>query len=342
MMRLRTMLPAFAALVVTLPLAAQQNAAVRRARAAYDGADFAGAMRAARAALAGQLAAPDRAAAYEVLGYAYAALDSTRQAVAAFRELIFIDPDREPDVSVVSPRITSLYASALGQVLVVRHASVDSASFVAGQGGAAVRFQVTRSARVTTRALGQGLDIAVDSALVAGTTRVDWNALTPDGAPVPPGDYQIVITAVEGRNEYAVPIPVHVTHGPVDTLPHLTTLPGYDLQPESVRPPRDWRPLGLSALFAGLAAGATLALENQDLGSSPRREIGGVTALVLGVGLVMSLRRPDPQPVEANIRYNQLIREQLAQRNATIAAQNDLRRRQVRLTVTPAAARGSP
>jgi hypothetical protein len=335
MRRSPALVPLLASLLGAVPLAAQQNAAVRRAREAYDGADFAGAIAAARAALGAQLAAGDRASAYEILGYAYAALDSARQAVAAFRELVFIDPDREPDVRTVSPRITSLYASALGQVLVVRRVSVDSASFVAGQGGAAVRFQVTRSARVTTRVLGQGLDLAVDSQLVAGTTRVDWHALTPGGAPVPPGDYQIVVTATEGRNEYAAPIPVRVTHGAVDTLAHLTSLPGYDLQPESVRPPRDWRPLGFSALFAGLAAAATLALENQDLGSPPRRELGGVTVLVLGVGLAMSLRQPDPQPVEANIRYNQLLREQVAQRNAEITVQNDLRRRQVRVTVTP-------
>jgi hypothetical protein len=39
--------------------------------------------------------------------------------------------------------------------------------------------------------------------------------------------------------------------------------------------------------------------------------------------------------VESNIRYNRLLREQLAQRNAEIAAQNVLRRRQVLLTITP-------
>jgi hypothetical protein len=188
---------------------------------------------------------------------------------------------------------------------------------------------------VTTRVVGQGLDLAIDSQLVAGATRLDWRALTPDGGPVPPGGYRIVVTAVEGRNEYAASIPVTVRHGAVDTVPHLASLPGYTEQPETVRPPRDWRPLGISALIAGVAAGASLALGNSDLSGESRREIGGVSALTIGVGLFLSLKRPDPQPVESNIRYNRLLREQLAQRNAEIAAQNVLRRRQVLLTITP-------
>jgi hypothetical protein len=314
-------------------LAAQDNADVRRARAAYDGVDFGGAIVAARRALRAELSAADRAIAYEVLGYAYAALDSTRQAVDAFKELIFLAPDREPDVNVVSPRITSLYASALGQVLVVRHARVDSTAFVAAQGAARIHYEVSRPSQAITRVIGQGLDMVIDTQRVAGPALVEWRALTPDGRPVPAGTYQVVVRAVEGRNEFSVPVSVRVLHGAVDTLPHLTSLPGYTEQPETVRPPRDWRPLGISALIAGVAAGASLALGNSSLSGESRREIGGVSTLVVGIGLAMSIRKPDPQPVEANIRYNRLLREQLAQRNAEIAAQNDLRRRQVLLTV---------
>jgi hypothetical protein len=325
---------------VATTLPAQEHADVRRAKAAYDGLDYGGAIVAAQRALRQPLNRSDRMLAFEILGYCYGGLDSTRQAIDAFRELIFLDPNREPDVNVVSPRITSLYASALGQVLVVRRLTVDSATFVAGQGvGVPVRFSVSRSARVTTRAVGGDLDLAIDTQLVAGATRVNWVALAPDGAPVAPGEYRIVVTAVEGRNEYAASVPLSVRHGAVDTIPHLTSLPGYSEQPETVRPPRDWRPLGVSALIAAVAAGASLALGNSDLSGEKRREIGGVSALTIGIGLFLSLRRAEPQPVEANIRYNQLLREQLAQRNAEIAAQNGLRRRQVLLTIVPG---GSP
>jgi hypothetical protein len=52
-------------------------------------------------------------------------------------------------------------------------------------------------------------------------------------------------------------------------------------------------------------------------------------------GVALSLKKPDPVPVEANILYNQLLREELARRNADIAQQNTERRRQVMLTVVP-------
>jgi hypothetical protein len=47
------------------------------------------------------------------------------------------------------------------------------------------------------------------------------------------------------------------------------------------------------------------------------------------------LKKPAPVPARANILYNSLVREQLARRNAEIAAGNVLRRRQVKLAIHP-------
>jgi len=311
---------------------AQDNATLRQAQQAYDALDFSDAITLARRALGQQLDRSDQIAAHELLGFAYGALDSTRQAVEQFRQLIFIDPDREPDVNVVSPRITSLYASALGQVLVVRRLRVDSTSFVAGQGNLNVQFQLSRPARAIGRVVGSGYDAVIDTQLVAGTGRFEWSALTDGGEPVPAGDYQVIITAVEADNEFSVPTDVRVTHAPVDTTDMLTSLPGYSYLPESEIPPRDWRPLGISVLYAGLASGAAIALENNALGES-QREVLGVGVLAIVTGFIMSVKKPDPRPVAANIRYNELLRENLAQRNAEIARDNGERRRQTRLTI---------
>jgi hypothetical protein len=210
---------------------------------------------------------------------------------------------------------------------------------VAGAGSAPVRFEVSRNASVVTRAVGQGLSLPVDSEITSGATVVRWSGLRADGSPVAAGDYQIIVTASEGENQYSRPIDVTVRHGPVDTLGHITSLPDFSFQPESVSPPRNWRPLGLSVLFTGLTAGASLALENTTLGGGKRREVGAVSALALITGLVLSIRKPDPQPVEANIRYNKLLRQQIAQQNAAIAQANRQRLAQVMLIVTP---RGTP
>ncbi len=325
-------------LAACIPLAglrAQENTTMRAAQRAYDGLDFAVAIRTARRALGERLSREDRTVAYEILAFSYGALDSARQAVEAFRELIFLDPNREPDVERVSPRITSLYASALGQVLVVRRTMADSAEFVAGQGSVPIRYSVSRPARVITRVIGPELDAVIDSQLVAGVGGVRWSALTERGDPVAPGRYQILVTAVEGGNEFTAQFQIEVHHGTVDTLAHLTSLPGYLPLSEFESPPRDWRPLGISVLYAGLSTGAAFALADPGLGDNWRSGAMTISLAVLATGFVMSVRKPDPRPVEANIRYNRLLDEQLAQQNAQIARENAARRRQVRLTVVP-------
>jgi hypothetical protein len=316
---------------------AQEHPMVQRAQQAYEALDFAGAITNAQRALQQRLTREDRIIAYELLGYSYGALDSTRQAVDAFRELIFLDPDREPDVDRVSPRITSLYASALGQVLVVRGVGIDSVSFIAGQGIVPIRYEVSRASRAITRVVGQGLDVTVDSQIVSqGSREVFWRAVAATGDPVPAGDYQVVVTAIEGGNEFAAAFDIGVAHAAVDTIPHLDSLPGYQEQPEYESPGRNWRPLGLAVLYTGLVAGAAVALENQSLDIGKREELAGVSLLAIITGVVMSVKKPDPQPVQANILYNQLLREELARRNAQIVEQNTMRRRQTRLTVQPA------
>ncbi|UCG85093.1 MAG: hypothetical protein JSW71_14270 [Gemmatimonadota bacterium] len=335
----RSYLPALLSVILASPALGQDNVTVRLAQQAYEELDFPRAVTLAQQALQQRLTWDDQVAMHELLGLTYGALDSTRQAVDHFRQLIFLDPDREPDVDVVSPRITSLYASALGQVLVVRRLRVDSTSFVAGQGGLTVQFQLSRPARAIGRVVGAEYEMVLDSQLVAGTGRFEWRATTDSGEPVPAGDYQVIVTAVEAGNEFSAPVEVTVSRAPVDTLEHLTSLPGYSELPESEIPPRDWKPLGVSVLYAGLVSGAAIALENSALGES-EREVLGVSVLAVVTGLVMSIKKPDPRPVPANIRYNQLLRDNLARRNADIAQENALRRRQVRLTIAPAQVSG--
>jgi tetratricopeptide (TPR) repeat protein len=318
---------------------AQQNEQVKRAQTAYEDLDYAGAIAAARAALETPLKRDDQVAVYEMLGFAYGALDSTRQAVDAFRQLIFLDPDREPDVERVSPRITSLYAFALGQVLVVRRLRVDSTRFIAGQGSAPVRFEVTRAAQVRTRLIGPGIDQVVDTQTVAGggASGFDWRVTASGREPLPAGEYQLIATAYEGeQNEFASPpVRVRVIHEARDTLAHLTRLAGYEEQPEMVSPPRDYRPLLLSVLYTGVGAGAFLAIQNGELGTGPRTALISVSGAALGTGLFVSLRKPEPRPSPSNILYNQLLRELLARQNADIARENAARQSQVVLTVVP-------
>ena len=320
------------------PATAQTNAALRRAEIAYRDLAYGQTITEARRALGERLGRADQARAYELLGFAYAAVDSARQSTEAFRELLFLSPDRELDPARISPKITTLFALALGQVLVVRHLSVDSAAFIAGGGSVPIRFTVTRSARVRTRVVGPGWEAVVDSSAADGSIRVGWNGLLADGSPAKPGDYRVIVEASAGRDRYAASVPMRVLAGAVDTMAHLGSLPGYETLPETEIPPRSWRPLGIAFLATAAAGGAMVALESSNLASPSRGEFAAIGVGTSIVGLIATLRRPAPIPAPANMRYNTLVREQLARRNAEIAAENARLRRQVKITVVPIAA----
>src|SRR6266566_3794124 len=198
------------------PLRAQtppQNVTLRQALQAYDNVDFARAIALARRALLERMSGPDQARAYELLGFGYSATDSQVKAVDAFKQTILLDPDRELDPRRISPKITSLFYSALGQVLVVRQLKVDSARFVGGQGSLPIRFTVTSPARVRTRAVSGAASLLVDSAVVTGTVNVRRPARLPNGDPVLAGDWLIVVDATAGQNSFSASQPLGIVGG---------------------------------------------------------------------------------------------------------------------------------
>jgi hypothetical protein len=321
-------------------LEAQTNQTLRRASDAYRELAYSRAIVLARQASRQRLTPDEQARAYELLGFSYASLDSTRQATEAFKQALLLNPDRALDAGRISPKITSAFALALAQVLVLRDLRIDTAEFIAGIGVVPIHFTVTRTARLRTRLVGPGGEITVDSALGEGDVRLQWNGLLANGQPPVRGNYRLIVEANAGRDSYAASVPVRIDPGSVDTLAHLTSLPGYDLMPETVVPPRSWKPVGLALMATSVALGGSLALENSKLGGGGRKEIlmiGGGTALV---GLLATAKRPAPVPARANILYNSLVREQLARRNAEIAAENAARRRQVKLAIVPQLPRG--
>lgn len=322
---------------------AVQNATLRRAQQAYDNLEYRQVLSLAQAALRERLTGVERPRAYELLGFSYAALDSILKAVDAFKQLVLLDPERQLDPNRVSPKAYSAFDVALRQVLLVRQLHVDSTSFVGGRGAVPIRFTVTQPARVVTRAIGGsgggggggGGSFLVDSGAWSGQVNLSWPARMPNGDPVPAGTYTVVVDARLGQNTFSASQPVRVSHGGVDTLPFLTSLPGYQYLPETEIPPPSWRPLGVAFLYTGGALVGTLGLESSSLGSSSKRELAVVGAATLVTGLVMTLRKPAPRPATANILYNRLLRDQIARRNQEIAKENVTRRQQVQITLVP-------
>ncbi len=317
-----------------------QNATLRQAIQAYEALDFPQVIVQGRAALRQRLTAPERARAEELLGFAFSATSQPDSAISAFKEAILLDPDRQLDPRRVSPRITGYFNAALGQVLVVRQLKVDTARFISGAAGSGVpiRFTVTSPARVRTRAISGNTVLLIDSSIVAGTLTLKWNGTLASGDPVPGGKWTIVVDAF-GAGQYTTSgsQELQVTAGAVDTVPHLTALPGYTELPETEIPPQSGRPLGIALLYSGFAGAGALALNNGDLGTSTGREIGVAAGAALITGFVMMLKKPAPRPALGNIQYNRLLREQITRRNTDIVQQNAQLRRQVQLTVVPVA-----
>ncbi|MGH7644002.1 MAG: hypothetical protein ACREMR_00310 [Gemmatimonadales bacterium] len=322
-------------LVRAAPAQAVQNATLRRAVRAYETLDYRQAITQSQAALRERLSGPERGRAYEILGFAYSGLDSLLKGAEAFRQALLINPELRVDPARTSPRITVAFDLALKQSLLVRELRVDSARLVGGQGTALIRYTVTQPARVRVTAVAGTRTIPIDSGVATGPINLQWPVLLPDGNPLPAGNYTLVVQAAAGTSSFSASQPIRIVRGSVDTLPHLTMLQGYEYLSETETPPRSWRPLGLAFLYTGIAVAGTFALESGDLGDGARRELVAVGAVTLGAGLVNLLRKPAPQPAVANIQYNNLLRDQLARRNAEVARENINRRRQVELQVIP-------
>ncbi len=319
------------------PLAAQQvqNATLRRAQAAYDNLDYRQALTLAHTAQRERLNGFDRARTYELLAFTYSGMDSILKAVDAFKEVILLEPERELDPNRTSPKALSAFSVALTQVLVVRGLRVDSTDFVGGQGAVGIRYTVTQPARIVTRVLGGAAAIKIDSSVANGQVNLRWPARLANGDPVAAGTYTVVVEATVGQNSFSASQPIRISQGAVDTLPHLTSLPGYEYLPETEIPPKSWKPMGLALVYTGIALAGTSALSQSDLGSASFREAGLVGGGLMVAGFVVTLRKPAPQAARGNILYNRLLREQLARRNADIAQDNVRRRQQVALRVVP-------
>ena len=331
-----------AAILSGSALAAQtiQNPTLRRAQQAFDNLDYRQTLTISRAALRERLTGFERARAYELLGFTYSGMDSILKAVDAFKKVVVIEPERTLDPNRTSPKALSAFQVALTQVLVVRQLTVDSVSFVGGQGVVPIRYTVTQPARVVTRVIGGSATLRIDSTVANGQVNIRWPARLPNGDPVAAGNYTIVVEANVGQNSFSTSQQIRVAHGTVDTVAHLTSLPGYTYLPETEIPPKSWRPMGLALVYTGVALAGTSALSNGNLGSASLREGGTIGAGIVIAGFIMTLKNPAPQPARGNILYNQLLREQISRRNTEIAQENTRRRQQVALTVAPVARAG--
>src|SRR5258707_6029040 len=283
-----------AALILVLPVAAGaqtiQNPTLRRAQQAFDNLDYRQALTIAQASLRERLAGFEPARAYQVLGVTFSGMDSILKAVDAFKQVVLIEPERDLDPNRTPPKALSAFQVALTQILVIRQLRVDSVDFIGGQGAVGIRYTVTQPSRVVTRVTGGALgSVRIDSTVANGQVNIRWPARMPNGDPVPAGNYSVVVDATVGQNSFSASQPIRVTHGAVDTLAHLTSLPGYTYLPETEVPPKSWRPLGLAFVYTGVALAGASAPSSGELGSVSMRGGGAVGGGIVFPGLIKTI-----------------------------------------------------
>jgi len=190
-----------------------------------------------------------------------------------------------------------------------------------------IRFTVTQPARVVTRAIGTaGGSYVIDSGAWNGQVNLSWPAGSRTAIRAGGGVHGGRGGAA-GQNTSSASQQIRVSHGSVDTLPSLTSLPGYQYLPRRRCRRRAGVPWGSPSSIQGVRWSAPWARELE-----PRLELearaGGGRGRGAGHGLRDDAAQTRPRPAAANILYNRLLRDQIARRNQDIAKENVARAKQ--------------
>jgi hypothetical protein len=203
-----------------------------------------------RQALAGdKLDGPRRLTALGYLGAAEFYRDRRDSALAAFGQLVRLEPHHRLDVLVFGPDVQAVFAEArrLNPRVEV---SAARTSFPPGAPGLPVRLRANTPHVVVVTAetpTGAVLD-TVFRERVRDTATAHWTATGRAGGRAPVGKFVIAVSSLDGRGRVhrRVELPVHVTRSPEDPLTAPT--------PPTMLPVREpWGP-GIARLVLGLGA----------------------------------------------------------------------------------------
>jgi hypothetical protein len=280
----------------------------------------------------------ERVQAKKYLGAAFALLGQRDSAIAYFRRTLERDPFVDLDPTVFTARERQLFATARQQTFVVGVRTRSDTAFVPGQGGVALRFVTTQRARVqaVVRRAGEVAPVAELRWTSEGASEPPWDGLDQKGERLPPGRYQLDVTATattdSASDTVALRFDVAYDH---EALEDSLVFDAGMLLPER-RPPS----IARSHLASGLAIAAFAIAVPSVIGHG---ELGGTRkhAVVIasvsasgGIASFLWLRRGSGIP--ANVLENARRREEHVRRNREIRERNAARLATARMIITPA------
>jgi hypothetical protein len=255
-------------------------------------------------------------------------------AIAAFRQLVLLNPLYRPDELIFPPQVTNLFRE-------VRRATRAIAVAVPPVTEVRPRLERFFTARVLASSLA---DVTVTlaredgtpvrqlySGPVADSLVVTWDGLTAAGATVDNGRYVLRVTprTLTADGPRARQVVLDVKQESPDTLPWPPELARPPLLPERTSTGPAFR-----ALAAGLVVGAAaVALPSVMAGGKDATGARFAVGAAVGIAGFVGFFAHKPRPIEANVRANGALRDTWQKRLDSVKAENANRLRSIRLVV---------
>lgn len=267
-----------------------------------------------------------RTTALTYLGAAELYRDRRDSALAAYAQLILMDPHGQLDPLLFGPDVQTVFEEAR-RLTPVAEVSATRTSFAPGDRGLPVRIRVNTPhvVVVTAEAVNGAVLDSVFRGRVGERTTVYWDAEGPPGQRPPTGGFVLRVSSLDrrGRVSRAVTLPVQVSRSPEDPL---GVPPPPELLPER-------QPAGPALTRLGLgAAAATAAYLITPVFTDSKGPQLALTAAFGAAGVIGFWEKRPGKPLPDNVLANEVARKSWEARVARVQAEN--RRRADGGTVT--------
>lgn len=315
---------------LAVPQAVQgQSAAAAFAQGtrAYDDLEFDNAAGLLRRALAIQgsdaLSAADGDRALMYLAATELLRDHQDSARAVARRLVLGNPRFRPDELVFPPQVLTFYQDIRRATPVVIGRAPADTAFRPGAEALTVRLYASTFHDLTAALItDDGRTIRpLYAGPISDSLDVHWNGLDSSGATTPSGRYAISVSSLDRQRRVVriLRLPLEVTQGRVDTLPHPAPPADSLLLPE-----RQPMGPGLRALAPGALAGVAITIlpsvvASAEDASSARFVVGGTVTIA---GIVAFFSHHPGRAIPANAAHNQTLRDAWRREDAEVARRN--------------------
>jgi hypothetical protein len=256
----------------------------------------------------------------------------TDSAALAWRETLMIDPRYRPDALVFPPEVTEAFETVRQVTRVVRVAANDT-SITPGRESFVMKLYASSGHDIQVDlAIGERSPRRLYAGRIGDSLEVRWDGLASDRS-LPPADRAVVQvrSIASGASGRLATLPLELTISRADTAPWPAPPDESLLLPETRRatPPYGGLVTGLILGAAAIALPSMIASDDQ--GMPARYVVGGALGLTSIVGFAVRSRR---QRSATNASANARLRETWQRDLASTKADNERRRRDVRLRIT--------